>query len=104
MTAELKRTAFFLAHHRGVSEEDVFNELVSRFTSPDRKTSCPQCGVELKWKNLLAHVVKKHPIKIRWKNIPIIRAQKQEREKLKKALGSMPTAHFVQGGAPGLKK
>lgn len=104
MMEDLERIAFFIAHHRGVREEDVLKKLASQFSSPDQMTHCPQCGVELKWKNLLAHVLKKHPAKIHWNNIPIIRAQKKQKEKLKEALGPLPTAHFVQGGAPGLGK
>ena len=77
---------------------------MSQFPCEDQTTQCLKCGVEVKWKNLLAHVMKKHPIKVHWKSIPILRAQQLEKQKIKKALGSTPTATFVQGGATGLKK
>ena len=101
---DLQRIAFFIAQHRGVSEDDVQIELASKFSSADQMTHCPQCGAELRWKNLLAHVLKKHPVKIHWNKIPIVREQKKQKKELKEAVGPLPTAHFVQGGSPGLGK
>ena len=104
MTHDLERIAFFIAHHRGVSADVVQEELASQYSSPSQKTHCPQCGAELKWKNLLAHVLRKHPVKIHWNNIPIVREQKKLKKEQREALGPLPEAHFVQGGAPGLGK
>jgi len=104
MQKDLKRSAFFLAHHKGVAEEEMFNRLLSRFSDPEQTTTCPICDVKLKWKNLLQHSIKKHPIKIKWSKIPVIRKQKAERRKARRAAGERPSATFVSGGATGLKK
>lgn len=104
MLDELKRCSFFLAHNKGVEQEEMIEFLISEFTTPDEVVACPVCNVNIKWRNLLKHSMKNHQVKVRWNNISVVRKQKDEKRKIKKAVGEIPKAIFVNGGSPGLKK
>lgn len=104
MKDELRSSAFFLSHHKGISQEEMIDILLSKFTGPDCFLTCPICNKSIKWKKLLEHSIKKHQVKVSWNNIAIIQKQKEERRKIKKTVGKHPKATFVNGGAPGLKR
>lgn len=104
MVDDIKRIAFFVAHHNGLEEINVIETLNHLYKNDEDLTDCLICKQSLKWKNLLTHTLKKHQVKVNWNNIPIIKSQKLEKAKLSKALGKNEYVTILQVGSTGLGK
>ena len=102
----LRYQAMKLSERKGISIEDALEQVKNdpELGKANEVFRCPDCGVEVKGKNLAAHM-KKHPSgpKIKWGRIPIIKEQKKKKKRLKELAGK-PETKFVSGGLPSLGK
>jgi len=94
------------AQKAGIPFDDALEELENspQYGKAEEWFECPECKIQVKGKNLEAHMKRCVPgKKISWNSIPLIKKQKEERRRVKGAAGK-PETKILSGGLPSLGK